>query len=152
MPSRVSPPNRLDRTSLIIRSRWRWSCYPTNIQHRNCYQLYHAGHDLYVWGTNRQQARYQVGPCYRSLLFPYSRIILLLQQYVWEPVVPYPWWILYRYRKWMLVVSNASYPESLHELTVSVAEAGSIMSLAPSGARGKYLALWIVARNVSIGS
>jgi hypothetical protein len=31
----------------------------------------------------------------------------------------------------------------------SVAEAGSIMSLAPSGARGKYLALWIVARNVS---
>ena len=31
----------------------------------------------------------------------------------------------------------------------SVAEAGSIMSLAPSGARGKYLALWIVARNVN---
>jgi len=52
----------------------------------------------------------------------------------------------------MLVVSVDSYPESLHELTVSVAEAGSIMSLAPSGARGKYLALWIVARNVSIGS
>lgn len=51
----------------------------------------------------------------------------------------------------MLVVSVDSYPESLHELTVSVAEAGSIMSLAPSGARGKYLALWIVARNVSPG-
>ncbi|KAI2620933.1 MFS general substrate transporter [Hypomontagnella submonticulosa] len=29
-----------------------------------------------------------------------------------------------------------------------VAESGSIMSLAPSGARGKYLALWIVARNL----
>ncbi|KAI8956636.1 MFS general substrate transporter [Daldinia sp. FL1419] len=28
-----------------------------------------------------------------------------------------------------------------------VAESGSIMSLAPSSARGKYLALWIVARN-----
>lgn len=29
-----------------------------------------------------------------------------------------------------------------------VAEAGAIMTLAPSGARGKYLALWIVARNL----
>ncbi|KAI0484580.1 MFS general substrate transporter [Xylariaceae sp. FL0804] len=29
-----------------------------------------------------------------------------------------------------------------------VAEAGCIMSLAPSGARGKYLALWIVSRNL----
>lgn len=29
-----------------------------------------------------------------------------------------------------------------------VAESGSIMSLAPTGARGKYLALWIVARNL----
>ncbi|KAL2135309.1 hypothetical protein VTI74DRAFT_9077 [Chaetomium olivicolor] len=29
-----------------------------------------------------------------------------------------------------------------------VAEAGAIMSLAPSGARGKYLALWIVSRNL----
>ncbi|KAF2110901.1 major facilitator superfamily domain-containing protein [Lophiotrema nucula] len=29
-----------------------------------------------------------------------------------------------------------------------VAESGSIMSLAPSGARGKYLALWIVSRNL----
>ncbi|KAG9192301.1 hypothetical protein G6011_11035 [Alternaria panax] len=29
-----------------------------------------------------------------------------------------------------------------------VAESGSIMSLAPSGSRGKYLALWIVARNL----
>ncbi|KAL7624796.1 hypothetical protein AAE478_004010 [Parahypoxylon ruwenzoriense] len=29
-----------------------------------------------------------------------------------------------------------------------VAESGSIMSLAPSGARGKYLALWIVPRNL----
>ncbi|RYP61861.1 hypothetical protein DL771_009980 [Monosporascus sp. 5C6A] len=29
-----------------------------------------------------------------------------------------------------------------------VAESGAIMSLAPSGARGKYLALWIVARNL----
>jgi MFS family permease len=29
-----------------------------------------------------------------------------------------------------------------------VAEAGSIMSLAPSMSRGKYLALWIVARNL----
>ncbi|KAK8215257.1 hypothetical protein M8818_002269 [Zalaria obscura] len=29
-----------------------------------------------------------------------------------------------------------------------VAEAGSIMSLSPSGARGKYLALWIVSRNL----
>ncbi|KAI0126135.1 major facilitator superfamily domain-containing protein [Xylariales sp. AK1849] len=29
-----------------------------------------------------------------------------------------------------------------------VAESGCIMSLAPSGARGKYLALWIVARNL----
>ena len=29
-----------------------------------------------------------------------------------------------------------------------VAESGVIMSLAPSGARGKYLALWIVARNL----
>ena len=29
-----------------------------------------------------------------------------------------------------------------------VAESGTIMSLAPSGARGKYLALWIVARNL----
>jgi hypothetical protein len=49
----------------------------------------------------------------------------------------------------MLVVSSDSYSYRIHELTVSVAEAGSIMSLAPSGARGKYLALWIVARNVS---
>ncbi|KAF7515900.1 hypothetical protein G7054_g14375 [Neopestalotiopsis clavispora] len=29
-----------------------------------------------------------------------------------------------------------------------VAEAGAIMSLAPAGARGKYLALWIVSRNL----
>ena len=29
-----------------------------------------------------------------------------------------------------------------------VAESGVIMSRAPSGARGKYLALWIVARNL----
>ncbi|OTB02562.1 hypothetical protein M426DRAFT_322496 [Hypoxylon sp. CI-4A] len=29
-----------------------------------------------------------------------------------------------------------------------VAESGSIMSLAPTGARGKYLALWIVSRNL----
>jgi hypothetical protein len=29
-----------------------------------------------------------------------------------------------------------------------VAEAGCIMTLAPSGARGKYLALWIVSRNL----
>ncbi|KAF2009264.1 MFS general substrate transporter [Aaosphaeria arxii CBS 175.79] len=29
-----------------------------------------------------------------------------------------------------------------------VAESGSIMSLAPSGSRGKYLAFWIVARNL----
>ncbi|KAH7400934.1 major facilitator superfamily domain-containing protein [Phaeosphaeria sp. MPI-PUGE-AT-0046c] len=29
-----------------------------------------------------------------------------------------------------------------------VAESGTIMSLAPSGSRGKYLALWIVARNL----
>lgn len=29
-----------------------------------------------------------------------------------------------------------------------VAEAGAIMTLAPSGARGKYLALWIVSRNL----
>jgi MFS family permease len=29
-----------------------------------------------------------------------------------------------------------------------VAESGTIMSLAPSGARGKYLAFWIVARNL----
>jgi MFS family permease len=29
-----------------------------------------------------------------------------------------------------------------------VAEAGAIMSLAPTGARGKYLALWIVSRNL----
>ncbi|KAI1099331.1 MFS general substrate transporter [Jackrogersella minutella] len=29
-----------------------------------------------------------------------------------------------------------------------VAESGSIMSLAPSGSRGKYLALWIVSRNL----
>jgi hypothetical protein len=28
------------------------------------------------------------------------------------------------------------------------AEAGAIMTLAPSGARGKYLALWIVSRNL----
>lgn len=29
-----------------------------------------------------------------------------------------------------------------------VAEAGTIMTIAPSNARGKYLALWIVARNL----
>ncbi|KAH7126004.1 major facilitator superfamily domain-containing protein [Dactylonectria macrodidyma] len=29
-----------------------------------------------------------------------------------------------------------------------VAEAGAVMTLAPSGARGKYLALWIVSRNL----
>lgn len=29
-----------------------------------------------------------------------------------------------------------------------VAEAGSILSLAPAGVRGKYLALWIVSRNL----
>jgi MFS family permease len=29
-----------------------------------------------------------------------------------------------------------------------VAESGTIMSLAPAGARGKYLAFWIVARNL----
>lgn len=29
-----------------------------------------------------------------------------------------------------------------------VAESGAIMSLAPTGARGKYLALWIVSRNL----
>lgn len=29
-----------------------------------------------------------------------------------------------------------------------VAEAGAIMTLAPTGARGMYLALWIVARNL----
>jgi hypothetical protein len=58
--------------------------------------------------------------------------------------------LLYRYRKWMLVV-NIPFPlltQREPRLILSVAEAGSIMSLAPSGARGKYLALWIVARNV----
>jgi sugar phosphate permease len=29
-----------------------------------------------------------------------------------------------------------------------VAESGTIMSLAPANSRGKYLALWIVARNL----
>ena len=33
-------------------------------------------------------------------------------------------------------------------LTCSVAEAGSIMSIAPTMKRGKYLALWIVSRNL----
>jgi hypothetical protein len=49
----------------------------------------------------------------------------------------------------MLVVSEFARDDA-KILIGSVAEAGSIMSLAPSGARGKYLALWIVARNVSI--
>jgi hypothetical protein len=52
-----------------------------------------------------------------------------------------------------------SAPVNMHRLMVPVpypwctgcwyvAESGSIMSLAPSGARGKYLALWIVSRNL----
>ncbi|KAJ5232589.1 hypothetical protein N7468_005545 [Penicillium chermesinum] len=48
--------------------------------------------------------------------------------------------------QWYLIFSGAI--SGIGTACWYVAEAGSIMTLAPSGARGKYLALWIVSRNL----
>jgi MFS family permease len=48
--------------------------------------------------------------------------------------------------QWYLILSGAI--SGIGTGCWYVAEAGSIMSLSPSGARGKYLALWIVSRNL----
>ncbi|OCF62016.1 membrane protein [Kwoniella mangroviensis CBS 10435] len=47
---------------------------------------------------------------------------------------------------WFLIVG--SFLEGFGTGAWYVAESGTIMSIAPSGARGKYLALWIVSRNL----
>ncbi|KAE8146598.1 major facilitator superfamily domain-containing protein [Aspergillus avenaceus] len=48
--------------------------------------------------------------------------------------------------QWYLILSGAI--GGVGTACWYVAEAGAIMTLAPSGARGKYLALWIVSRNL----
>ncbi|KAL4890096.1 major facilitator superfamily domain-containing protein [Aspergillus ambiguus] len=48
--------------------------------------------------------------------------------------------------QWYLILSGAI--SGIGTGCWYVAEAGAIMTLAPAGARGKYLALWIVARNL----
>ncbi|EAU30472.1 conserved hypothetical protein [Aspergillus terreus NIH2624] len=48
--------------------------------------------------------------------------------------------------QWYLILSGAI--SGIGTGCWYVAEAGAIMTLAPTGARGKYLALWIVARNL----
>ncbi|KAL1883233.1 hypothetical protein Daus18300_000291 [Diaporthe australafricana] len=48
--------------------------------------------------------------------------------------------------QWFLIL--ASFLNGLGTGFWYVAEAGSILSLAPSGVRGRYLALWIVSRNL----
>ncbi|CDM34717.1 hypothetical protein DTO013E5_3361 [Penicillium roqueforti] len=48
--------------------------------------------------------------------------------------------------EWYLILSGAI--SGIGTACWYVAEAGAIMTLAPSGARGKYLALWIVSRNL----
>ncbi|KAL3491709.1 major facilitator superfamily domain-containing protein [Aspergillus germanicus] len=48
--------------------------------------------------------------------------------------------------QWYLIFSGAI--SGIGTACWYVAEAGAIMTLAPSGARGKYLALWIVSRNL----
>ncbi|KAL4787002.1 major facilitator superfamily domain-containing protein [Aspergillus varians] len=48
--------------------------------------------------------------------------------------------------QWYLILSGAIC--GIGTACWYVAEAGAIMTLAPSGARGKYLALWIVSRNL----
>jgi len=48
--------------------------------------------------------------------------------------------------QWYLILGGAL--TGIGTGTWYVAESGTIMSLAPSGSRGKYLALWIVARNL----
>ncbi|GAB1193968.1 hypothetical protein APSETT444_003205 [Aspergillus pseudonomiae] len=48
--------------------------------------------------------------------------------------------------QWYLILSGAI--GGIGTACWYVAEAGAIMTLAPSGARGKYLALWIVSRNL----
>ncbi|KAL3441825.1 major facilitator superfamily domain-containing protein [Aspergillus insuetus] len=48
--------------------------------------------------------------------------------------------------QWYLILSGAI--SGIGTACWYVAEAGAIMTLAPSGARGKYLALWIVSRNL----
>ncbi|KAL4804969.1 major facilitator superfamily domain-containing protein [Aspergillus unguis] len=48
--------------------------------------------------------------------------------------------------EWYLILSGAI--SGAGTACWYVAEAGCIMTLAPSGARGKYLALWIVSRNL----
>ncbi|KAL4953256.1 major facilitator superfamily domain-containing protein [Aspergillus filifer] len=48
--------------------------------------------------------------------------------------------------QWYLILSGAI--SGAGTACWYVAEAGAIMTLAPSGARGKYLALWIVSRNL----
>ncbi|KAF1842428.1 MFS general substrate transporter [Cucurbitaria berberidis CBS 394.84] len=48
--------------------------------------------------------------------------------------------------QWYLILGG--FIDGIGTGTWYVAESGTIMSLAPSGSRGKYLALWIVARNL----
>ncbi|OQE94988.1 hypothetical protein PENNAL_c0003G03156 [Penicillium nalgiovense] len=48
--------------------------------------------------------------------------------------------------EWYLILSGAI--SGVGTACWYVAEAGAIMTLAPTGARGKYLALWIVSRNL----
>ncbi|KAL2833884.1 major facilitator superfamily domain-containing protein [Aspergillus cavernicola] len=48
--------------------------------------------------------------------------------------------------QWYIILSGAI--SGIGTACWYVAEAGAIMTLAPSGARGKYLALWIVSRNL----
>ncbi|OCF31995.1 membrane protein [Kwoniella heveanensis BCC8398] len=48
--------------------------------------------------------------------------------------------------QWFLIVG--SFLEGVGTGAWYVAESGTIMSIAPTGARGKYLALWIVSRNM----
>ncbi|KAF7586297.1 hypothetical protein BBP40_009153 [Aspergillus hancockii] len=48
--------------------------------------------------------------------------------------------------QWYLILSGAI--SGVGTACWYVAEAGAIMTLAPSGSRGKYLALWIVSRNL----
>jgi len=68
----------------INRSRRWWSCFGSDKQHRQRYQLRYARTGMLLRRSSCQQARCQVVVGHRSHVFPYPRIVILLQQQVWQ--------------------------------------------------------------------